>query len=387
MRSNVVRLLCPSKSEPVANKMQQPAGPDELREFLGDKYFPDFRRRFARVFFCQNGANKEMFDQAVTDALMPCDRHFVEKCHKLSSRADFRQALQIAAKELVTGPYYTFKDDTLALERADRLGRAIFGYLPEAGIPKVYVSDHSADPPKARVAERAIISVENTFRKGLNSEEIAIGLSCGSTVLRFVNLMLARLDMDQEFRELLKSSHYKIVELTSRDLSRDYLMSPNNCWNFYHCLKEHNLLVNSDSYCLFDTEAGMERLKKMQVVYCGLGDMNTSRSLYTYLSDSAGVRDEFAFEVNEVPFYKEENGEWTTLPDANIHMRRCANVAQLPESCKKILLVCGVEKRNAVANLLRCNVFLSAREQGLICSHLFLDRKLFDAILTHQWRD
>ncbi len=352
-----------------------------LRKILTNPEFPIFARNFARGFYCQHAGEDKYFNPALEAALDSLVNTELNRCiHRCKDDRKFRAILDDRARRQVS---FQLKDDTVIRVHAEQIAERLFTQQPTKGIPRIYVSEHSAPPLKARVAERAVTAIAEHFRKGFNKEAIVIGLTCGSTVLRFVNLMLHRLDVDQSFREDLKSSRYEIVELTSKELERDYLISPNNCWSFYHALKDHDLKIAQEDYHLYDKATA----KHIDVVYAGLGNTKTSVSLKTRLDERYGSdAAKFDFEINEVPYYHNSStSEWTTLAPENGHMQKVTDLSTLNPKCKRIILACGIDKMTAVVQLLRCNVYFVQKGLGPLCTHLFLDNDLHQRILQHSW--
>lgn len=353
----------------------------KMSETEKQQHIQEFCSKFAKFFYCMHLGEKNKFDEsfAAAKSAMPVELHDFLRSQFASPN---KQELLInTARKYVDGPLYTLKESNTVRNQTQVVSNAIFGYDDPAYMPRIFVTESGSGSAKAQVAELALLYLEKFFKSGRNESPIVVGLSCGSTVLRFVNSMLAKLDRDQAFREMLKNSSYEIVELTSETLQIDYLRSTNNCWNFYQSLKEHNFPITRDDYTTFS----QINKKKLSVIYCGLGAPSTSSALFDFLKKTDPALPKFLFEINEVPYYKDSDGVWHTLSVDHPHLARVFNITDQPIA-RKVVLVCGQDKMHAAADLIRCNNFLFKTEKKLLCTHLFMDFDLYHKMANHKFK-
>jgi hypothetical protein len=349
----------------------------EVPEVVLDKIY----NHFAKIYFCDIGAEKNQFNRSFMNAIANANQSIFLLLQNHQIRFDDKEQKKIieSAKKYISGPIYKLKPEYLMNEISEKIANTIFGRFDRKLIPRIYVPEHNISESKFQVAEMAIAKLIKAFQKATNKANIRIGLSCGSTVLKFVTLLSQNINENKLFRSKLREGNYIVSELTSIDLSRDYVVSTNNCLNFYHALKDYDL-IDSESYEPFNYENQQE----YDIIYLGIGNTISSKYLTNHLKEYPNQNHEFEFEINEIPFY-ENGGVWSSLPENHIHMKKLSFIPKLKGA--KLLLANGLEKLHAVVKMLRCNKYWIESTKGAekLCTHLFIDKDMSDRILLRRW--
>lgn len=302
-----------------------------------------------------------------------------------------------AARSVVENPIYKFKPEyikylsknTLSLKfsgmlsnkNADNIDKPLIENFPSilisSPIKEGTITSHSLKQDLAKVAIHSLKKYLHELEG--NNNGVRIALTGGTSIMRFVNKFLFELDEDLQFStDMKKLFPINIVEIAEpAALESKGLLE--NSKSLYLALKDMEL-SKSENYIYFNNFK--IKKEKLHVIYTGIGKAKdiygreSNSSLVKKISDNFKKETipDYLFEINAIAYYSD--------PKLNKKIRSKLDDSIIPieelDSDYKIILCSGVEKRNAVYNLL---LYCILNPKIKLCTHLILDHTLFNELV------
>ena len=365
-------------------------------------------KNFAYEYFEIENGNPDSFDSCWEIACNNTKFILTEKLPSKPPNKDQKSAIIFIAREtFVRGPFYRMKDYKGVSNPQNLISASIFGESSPAFIPNVYVSEGSG---KKQVAGRACDYIKSYFTDGKAKPIINVGLSCGSTIFMLNALLMIAIEDDIVFRNVISGHFYNIYSLSryisanvkdeastgnvkdevstgnaSKENKSDheqkgYLAANENSQLLLSALRSAGL---KDTSTYHGFQEDMRKNKTDLTLYCGIGSPVTSSDLGNHLMPILGENN-WHFEINEIPYFLDDGGFASIKNEEHLDSHIPINEINAEN---KIILASGAAKARCVVSMIMGNNLEFKAGRNLFCTHLFLDRELYNSILSTKWDD